>query len=407
MTKREEFESRFKVLAQAPVAFATESETDASSEQVQKLLKETIERLESDPSLFSGDADGVFTYEDPVLALAAMYDRISPQVISRVGFAGIQGEQLRNASALRWIRTAVQALLARGDRSYVLLSGRTPQEPIKISGEKLRLAIVGDAGYEGYAQARVVRWMHERHLEDPFDLVIHLGDIYFSGSEREIFVNFLAPFSLIGPRVLTLIGNHDLYYGAEGYSHALDVLNQPGRYFSIETPHWIIACLDTALPADSLRRNEGFLDQGQLKWLDTIFHSKGDKCIILMSHHYTVSAWETTSRELGLQLRDRLQERKVTAWYWGHEHGCATYERDSNGFYGACVGNGSFLEIWREPHLTPEPSWYAKGRCSCYSDKESKFWPHGYLELELKPKQIIENYHLENGESHSRTVPIT
>lgn len=409
MSKREDFERRFAALADAPVGFASEdanqSEGDRAEEK--KLLEGAWERLKNDPSLFSGDPDGVFTYEDPVLALAALYDRMSPQVIANLGYAGIAGEELRNRSFFRWVRTAVHTILARGDRSYVLLSSKTPKEPIRSSAEKLRIAVVGDAGYQGYAQSRVIRGIRERHLEMPFDFVIHLGDTYFSGSAGEIFINFLGPFSTIGPRVLTLVGNHDLYYGAEGFSNALDVLRQPGRYFSIETPHWIIVCLDTALAADSLRRNEGLLDQEQLNWLDDILRRASEKRVILMSHHYIISAWERISRELNLQMRDRVREGgKVLAWYWGHEHGCATYEPDATGFYGACVGNGSFLEVYKDPEALPQLSWHAQGRCNCYTEKESKFWPHGYLELELLADRIIENYHLENEEKNSRTLLI-
>ncbi len=211
--------------------------------------------------------------------------------------------------------------------------------------------------------------------------------------------NFLGPYMDIGPPVLTLLGNHDLYFGAEAYAEALKVLKQPGRYFVIENTHWRIACLDTALAAERLLRNEGLLDPGQLSWLDELVAD--EKPLILMSHHFVVSGWGTISNGLKQQLSKRL--KNVFAWYWGHEHSCATYDKKDVGFYGACVGNGAFLEVWREPSRSPIPTWHAMGRCNCY-DGRAKFWPHGYLELELHPEKIIENYHLEVGETHSRIL---
>src|SRR5205823_2900204 len=132
--------------------------------------------------------------------------------------------------------------------------------------------------------------------------------------------------------------------GADGFSHALDVLHQPGRYFDLETPVWRIAGLDTSLAAERLTRNDGLLDDGQLAWLDNLLQKQDGKRLILMSHHFTVSAWGSPSPSLVHQMRDRTA--KVDAWYWGHEHGCATYEKTVVGFAGACVGNGAFRERW-------------------------------------------------------------
>jgi hypothetical protein len=82
-------------------------------------------------------------------------------------------------------------------------------------------------------------------------------DVYFSGHGKEFMDYLIAPFRTLGPKVLSLVGNHDLYFGGEGFISVLKALGQPGRYFSIETPHGRVACLDTALPAEKLRRNWG------------------------------------------------------------------------------------------------------------------------------------------------------
>jgi hypothetical protein len=130
----------------------------------------------------------------------------------------------------------------------------------------------------------------------------------------------------------------------------------------------------------------------------------------VMSHHFCISAWETPSEKLKPQIED-IFRNKVFAWYWGHEHRCATYGREGHGFYGACVGNGSFSEPWTVPSRSKSahPSWYADSRCEVHSQN----WPHGFLELELctnsegepLPGLVLESYHLENvAAPHLRTL---
>jgi len=412
MNKKENFEALLADLTTAPVGYADLSNhrgsfsgefnlaESVSEETIVKELRKARERLDNNPTLFSGDPEGVYTYDDPVLAIAAFLYQANSNIASVVSFAKTEGEELRNTAFWNWARTGIHAWLTAGDRSYTLLGGRTPTQPLMVNKDTLRIAVVGDAGYRGVAQANVIHEIKERHRSAPFDFIIHLGDVYFAGSGSEMLHNFLGPFMGVGPRVITLLGNHDLYFGADGYAEALNVLQQPGRYFVIENEHWRIACLDTALAAERLLRNEGFLDPGQLTWLDNLI-SKDDKPLVLMSHHYIVSAWGSVSEALNQQLSTRL--KSVFAWYWGHEHSCASYDKKDIGFYGACIGNGAFLEKWKEPDREPKPTWYAHGRCVCY-DQRAEFWPHGYLELEFTQEGINERYFLESGETYSRVL---
>ena len=69
-----------------------------------------------------------------------------------------------------------------------------------------------------------------------------------------------------------------------------------------------------------------------------------------MSHHFAISGWSAPPVSLTSQLRDRFRDA-VFAWYWGHdEHNCALYSKDaSTPYWGACTGNGSFIEKWNKP----------------------------------------------------------
>jgi hypothetical protein len=402
-----DFERILNQAAEARIASAGPSALGLEDERraVEELLA-AQSRLRENPSLRSGDPDGVFTYEDPILAVAAYWSRLSDQEFDLMSPAGPPGADLKGGLRWQWAMSGVHAFLSRGNHTRVVLGGRTPTGPITYQQETLRIAVVGDGGYSGIAQQNVIRLILDRHFEAPFDLVIHLGDVYFAGGIEEMTRNFLSPYSKVrnaGPRVLTLVGNHDLYYGGEAFLFALNILNQPGRYFAIECPDWRIVCLDTSLGAERILGNDAKLDDGQLDWFDGLLRLNDGKRLILMSHHFITSAWEDPASSLFEQIGARVKDR-IFSWYWGHEHCVALYRRTEHGFYGACVGNGSFLEKWRLPNAnrTP-PQWFPNGRCTCDLKSNSHFWQHGYLELEIS-KQATETVWLEDGSSFSRTL---
>jgi hypothetical protein len=411
------FEEVLETATDVPVGIAGD-EPSASAEtspaledlaQAVSALLAAARRLQQNPSLFSGDPDGVFTYEDPILAVAALWARSAGEFDERIfsSAATIEGANLRKRAAWHWMVTGVRAWLSRHDHARLLLAGKTPTRVISVQKKETRIAVLGDAGFKGAAQDTVIRLMKERHAKNPFDLVIHLGDVYFAGSSEEILKNLLAPlssFSNSGAQVLTLLGNHDLYYGASGYHAALSILNQPGRYFEIDLPGWTIACLDTSLAAERVLGADAKLDDGQLEWLETILSRKERKRLVLMSHHYLTSSWEKPAASLKTQLQGLIAE-KAFAWYWGHEHSCVQYGHGAHGLHGACVGNGAFLERWRKPvYASPELGWYPISRCNCYRADGPHFWPHGYVELLVTSGKITENYFLEGGEKCQRIL---
>jgi Calcineurin-like phosphoesterase len=391
---------------------AVEDREFQSHGEIATEIRQAYLRLKACPSLLRGEAIGGFTYSDPILSQILWATRTfvtkQPSVLQA---AALPGGNLRSNTKFwgLWFVVALKTFKSRNHPSFKVLATRIPKKPLRIDKEILRVAVLGDAGYRGVAQDRVLEMLMRRHRDRPFDVVVHLGDIYFAAGAEEVLEHFMTPFSDIrntGARVYSLVGNHDLYYGATAYDHLLKLLQQPGRYFAIETPHWKIACLDTSLFDNSLARQHGALDDGQLQWLRELLRKKPLIPTILMSHHYYISGWEPGGEVLRAQLEQTLKDGAF-AWYWGHEHRCATYDRGERGFYGACVGNGAFIEAWSKPsHPGPGvPSWYASGRCKCYKKNDNnRHWPHGFLEMELHPSAIHETYHLEDGPHYERTL---
>lgn len=389
------FEGELKALLSVAAA-------DGSTE-ADDFLRDLKQRLANGTRLISGDPDGVYTYEDPVLALAAMYAKLYEDGV--VASAG-DGREIRNSRLDRWLRVAFHAVTSHLARAEGVLMSRVPSAAVTIDTDTLRLAVVGDAGYAGHAQTNVLTMIRARHAASPFVRLVHLGDTYFGGSIQEITRNLLVPLRSVPVDAYSLCGNHDLYYGPEGYDAALKLLAQPGRYFAIETPHYIVACLDTALGSARVMRNDGALDPSQLEWLQALLIANDaaptKRGVVLMSHHFIVSDWDEPAATLRNQLHDLVRGR-VLAWYWGHEHRAATYEADEHGFAGACVGHGAFLEEISPPARNTS-TWRAEGRCNCYREDGPAFHPHGFLELELRADRVVEVHHLEGGRQYCREL---
>jgi Calcineurin-like phosphoesterase len=369
------------------------------------LLREAFKRLDDSPGLRRLAPDGRVAYSDPVLTAAAEYGEAAANI--GLASASVEGAELKNSTIWRWAIVGVEAWLNKGDKGMSDLAARVPTKPIELEGSPTRIAVVGDAGYRGVVQDAVIDMIANVHSKKPFDFLVHLGDVYFSAGAQAMLIHLLAPFNRLGIPWATLCGNHDLYHGPEAYMSALDVLGQPGRYFLIKTDEWQIAALDTSFAAKDFRRGNGELDRGQLNWLKSVIGSAGARRTVLMSHHFIVSGWDEPSKPLERQL-GKLARNKVFAWYWGHEHRCALYDRGSWGFYGASVGNGAFLEQFsaatRHQHAAV---WHGNNlRCDCAGITQNTYWPHGFAELEFGSNALVETMHLEDNVSKQRVLAI-
>jgi DNA repair exonuclease SbcCD nuclease subunit len=75
------------------------------------------------------------------------------------------------------------------------------------------------------------------------DVVIHLGDIYYAGTQFEITNYFLKIWQQVlnlGDKLdriptYTLAGNHDMYSGGGPYYQLIQQLGQPASYFAFAT----------------------------------------------------------------------------------------------------------------------------------------------------------------------------
>lgn len=236
-----------------------------------------------------------------------------------------------------------------------------------------RVALVADWGTGTRAAEELLVRVAEK---DPH-VLLHLGDIYYSGTVRETHHNFLQIIDRVFDRarrpmpVYTLTGNHDMYSGGVGYYQLLPRLNpsppyaphqgQPASFFSLRSPGgaWQLLAMDTGLhDRDPFTVSTGvtYLEPREAQWhLDKIerFAGQGGKTILL-SHHQLFSAFsaigEVAEKPSGLEafnpklletFRAVLERGLVNAWFWGHEHSLGVYRPYGPLERGRCIGHGA------------------------------------------------------------------
>jgi hypothetical protein len=221
------------------------------------------------------------------------------------------------------------------------------------SGPELKLALIADWG----TGTPLAQHLLEEVAKHAPHALIHLGDIYYSGTSREVQENFLAICQrLLGPQtpIYNLSGNHDMYSGGEGYYWLLDQIGQPASYFCLRNDDWQLLALDTGLhdasPWAVATTHLTYLEDREVAWHRHKIATAGNRKTILLSHHQLFSATSAVGRDSAgqaLAVNSRLYEAfhdvlgQVSAWLWGHEHNLTLYEPYLGLARGRCIGAGA------------------------------------------------------------------
>lgn len=305
--------------------------------------------------------------------------------------------------------------------------GGSRVEPLYVTPEKAgdgvmvikkdaKIGLIGDWGTGVEPAQRVLRRLQEQKP----DVLIHLGDIYYSGTPEECRIKFEAPVNRIFNRpasklpVYTLSGNHDMYCGGVGYYELIQRLNkglkgangkslvQPASFFCLraEDDSWQLLAMDTGrhdYSPFSVTDAVTFVDLAEQEWLVrrmTEFNGK----TILLSHHQLFSAFSQigTNGANGrlTPVNPKLQatyaaltqnNKKIAAWFWGHEHNLCIYEPYAGLERGRCLGHSAIpVFVDDEPYktladLANPPRIAANSMLS----KDGQFFTHGFATLSL------------------------
>jgi hypothetical protein len=221
-----------------------------------------------------------------------------------------------------------------------------------------------------------------------------------------------------GKRTIAVNSNHEMYSGGFGYFKlALPAIGQKSSYLAFENSHWLLVVLDTAYVDHDM-------DNEQVAWLNLVLNqaaetSEGEpKKVVLFSHQQLFSRLDNQGPKLAKALQHLLDAKRITAWYWGHEHQCVIYDRhDRYGLFGRCLGNGGIPEV-RKDEVKRAPTeksvagvtWKRMSKTEVspgclvldgpnpdVKGEEEKFVPHGYMTLEFNKGTLTERVHLANG----------
>ena len=284
---------------------------------------------------------------------------------------------------------------------------RPPQIP-----NQARAALLGDWGTGLYGAVPCAESI--RQDGGHFDLLMHLGDVYYSGTRREVQERFLNVWPYReGAINRSINSNHEMYSGGYAYfEKTLPEFGQESSYFALQNDHWLLVGLDVAY-------TDHDIDDTQLSWLERVIAAAGDRKVLLFSHHQLFSRFDDQGPRLAAKLGGLLRSGRIFAWYWGHEHRCVLYEPDPRygGLLGRCLGHGGMpytrravaniprdhtvgQSIWRRfetKNMVPGglvldgPNPYIQGH-------EAEYGPHGYMTLEFQAEHLVEVVHTPTGE---------
>jgi predicted phosphodiesterase len=281
--------------------------------------------------------------------------------------------------------------------------------PVTADAEKikndLRIALVSDWGTGLYGAPYIANNISGRCGD--FDIVVHLGDVYYAGAEKEMQQRFLSAWPKC-PKVINraLNGNHEMYSGGNAYfDKTLPAFGQKSSYFAWQNDGWLIVGLDTAC-------QDFDLDNTQVQWLTRIIAKAEDRRVLLLSHHQLFSQLDSQGPNLATALGPLLHDKAIDIWYWGHEHRCVLYDKqDSSGVIARCIGHGGMPQrrgseqnapvdlekcgvTWRRlPKKTGVPSAVILDGPNPYIKKEEDTYaPHGYVTLKFTGKNLHESY---------------
>jgi hypothetical protein len=290
--------------------------------------------------------------------------------------------------------------------------------------DNARIALLADWGtglYGAPASAKCIS-----ATKAGFTHVIHLGDVYYSGTTSEIEERFIAFWPTVaGATSRACNANHEMYSGGHGYfEKTLTFFKQQASYFAYENKDWLLVGLDTAYQEHSLTNQ-------QLGWLSLILKDpiRSKKKLVLLSHHQPYSLLDNQGPNLISSLRSLLDTGRIYAWYWGHEHRCVIYDRHPNWkLAGRCIGHGGYpyfrdtkelkrrnapsqtgangstwfqvqgaqlsAEQSRVPGGLSIPGGLVLDGSNPYLDDEAdKYGPHGYVTLEFAGNQLFETFY--------------
>jgi len=248
-----------------------------------------------------------------------------------------------------------------GDLDYSVIDWKLPSNA--------KIALIGDWGTGNEDAHEFLRAL----ISDGVDCIIHLGDIYYTGTEEECtdyFFNIIREELGSQVPVFTIPGNHEYYSFGKGFYGLIDTINngipitnarQEASYFCLKTAdsNYQFLGLDTGYndhsawdtnftpPAPALKSKNDY------EWAIDKLQNFNGKTIMLSHHQLFSHTGNMNSDQYGDSYANPHLYRyfspffhnKIATWFWGHEHSFALFKNGSWGLnQGRLVGSSSYEE---------------------------------------------------------------
>ena len=308
-----------------------------------------------------------------------------------------------------WLEAVVVWLEERNNQ-YTPFPSTAP--PVITIPDDVDIAVIGDWGTGNYKpggsnspSAKIAGALTKLKP----GIVIHLGDVYYAGTNGQEDDNLLNQWPKLpaGTLSFTLNSNHEMYSGAVPlFTQALanPVFAAQGGYsfFALENSNWVIVCLDTAYYSSwgGMYMN-GVLDTTQLNFLKA--QAAKGKQLIVMCHHNAFNDTTTgpATNALWQQVKTALGKNMPAYWYWGHVHTGVAYKplASQPGTLCRCVGHSAIP--WASASVLKAQS--NAGALQWYENKNAKDPQtpvrvvNGFGLLQVSGSTITENFYDENG----------
>jgi predicted phosphodiesterase len=229
---------------------------------------------------------------------------------------------------------------------------RPNQDVVLNLGESAKIAIIGDWGTGDAVAINVLQQIAQFKP----DVLLHLGDVYYAGTQNEANDNFLAICrQILGSSIplFSLCGNHDMYSGGDGYYWLIDHIGQQSSYFCLQNDYWQFLAMDTghndhnpvtvSTNMTSLVNIPGW---SEASWHLSKIQQAGTRRTAVFSHHQLFSPFASVGSindqeyAYNPNLFSDFQSvlPKIDIWFWGHEHTLALYDAYTGLERGRCLG---------------------------------------------------------------------
>ena len=281
-----------------------------------------------------------------------------------------------------WFYSSILYVLKLFGEVTTATQGPAPQPITLPNNPTLTIALLGDWGTGPWSDcgspAPAVTIMQQlESLSPPPDIVIHVGDVYYSGAGHLPWAVTIAMMALSlktgvpfypneedlrlvqqwwstgpkpMPRSFTLNSNHESYSGSNGYfgdalTSSLFTSQGKTSYFALYYQDWAIVGLDSALYSTSIFNMQGALqnsaDSSQVAWAKGL--NLTGKNVIALTHHTALSidgqpipgsllssdGNPIPPNKLYSDMHAALNNQDPDYWYWGHTHNGVVYNTNA------------------------------------------------------------------------------